>query len=153
MANPFPFVAGDVLTAAELNGIGEAWTSYTPTVTQGVGVTATIQECRFTQINKIVFIKGHLTLTSAGTAGSSIRLTYPSGLDPVNITGSFAPSAGAAGYYDASTTVQYNMTVQTTAATIRFFADGTGGSNFGQFPALTAANGDILTFFVCYEVA
>jgi hypothetical protein len=32
MANPFPFVSGDVLTAAELNGIGEK-TAYTPTFT------------------------------------------------------------------------------------------------------------------------
>ena len=32
MANPFPFVAGEVLTAADMNGIGE-WTSYTPVLT------------------------------------------------------------------------------------------------------------------------
>ncbi len=153
MANPFPFTAGQVLTAAQLNGIGEAWTSYTPTITQVATITKTIQECRFTQINKLVFIKGHITLTSAGTAGNSIAVTYPSGLSPTNVTGVFSPSAGAGGFYDASSAVQYNLTVQTAPTGFGFYADGTGGSYFGQFPAVTVANNDLLFFFLCYEVA
>ena len=153
MANPFPFSVGAVLTAAQMNSIGEAWTSYTPTIRQGVNVTKTIQECRYTQVNKLVFVKAHFQLTSAGTAGSVIEVSVPPGLAPFNVAGIFAPSCGAAGAYKTAGALQYNMTTQANSAYFTFYATSVGGSYFGQFPAFTIANGDYLFFYACYEVA
>ena len=152
MANPFPFVAGDVLTAAELNAIGEAWISYTPTLTAGVTVTNTVQYAKYTQVNKIVFVSVALACTSAGTAGSPIYITLP--ITAATGGGSFGNPIGAGGFYDASTTVQYNGTVtQNGTTSMWMFANGTGGSLFGQFPSITVASGDIVFFNAIYQAA
>jgi hypothetical protein len=152
MANPFPFVAGDVLTAAELNGIGEAWTSYTPTLTVGVNVTNTVQYAKYTQVNKLVFVSVSLSCTSAGTAANVINITLP--ITAATGGGSFGAPIGAGGFYDASTTVQYNGTVvQNGTTAMSMFANGTGGSLFGQFPSITVASGDIVFFNAIYQAA
>jgi hypothetical protein len=79
MANPFPFVAGSVLEAAQLNGIGEAWTSYTPTVTSSGGTITTVGavSAYYTQVNKIVFVYFSIEITTVGTATGQLRFTLP----------------------------------------------------------------------------
>ena len=58
MANPFPFSVGAVLTAAQMNSIGEAGIAYTPTWT-GTGGTPTLGNGTlsgvYQQVNKLVF--------------------------------------------------------------------------------------------------
>ena len=78
MANPFPFVSGSVLTAAELNGIGEA-VSFTPTFndfTLGNG-TATAS---YVLVNKLCFMTVKVTLgsTSSVTGSPSVNLPFTS---------------------------------------------------------------------------
>ena len=154
MATPFPFVASAVLTAAQLNSIGEAWVSYTPTVTQGVGVTATVTTARWTLVNKIVFVQVTLSLTSAGTAGIPLAISAPVAAKAASFSGAFAGSVGAGGFYDANTSQQYNFTVQMfSSLEFRFYANGTGGSLFGQYPAVGIANGDYVFFQATYEAA
>ena len=77
MATPFPFTAGQVLTAAELNGIGETWTSYTPTVTSSGGTITTVGavSAAYTQVNKIVFVYVSIVITTVGTASGQLQLT------------------------------------------------------------------------------
>jgi pectate lyase len=79
MATPFPFTAGQVLTAAELNGIGETWTSYTPTVTSSGGTITTVGavSAAYTQVNKIVFVYVSIVITTVGTASGQLRFTLP----------------------------------------------------------------------------
>ena len=152
MANPFPFVAGDVLTAAELNAIGEAWTSYTPTLTAGVTVTNTVQYAKYAQVNKIVFVSVSLACTSAGTASNTITMTLP--ITAATGGGTFGNVLGAGGFYDTSTTVQYNGTVvQNGTTAMSMFANASGGSLFGQFPAITVASGDIIFLNAIYQAA
>jgi hypothetical protein len=152
MANPFPFVAGDVLTAAELNAIGEAWISYTPAITQGVAITKTIDYAKYTQVNKIVVVSVALNCTSGGTASSVINITLP--VASVATSGAFGLTIGAGGVYDLSTTQQYNLTTQLSGTTIAsFYGNGSGGSLFGQFPAVTIASGDRVFFNAIYEAA
>ena len=53
MANPFRFDSGDVLTAANLNAIGD-WTAWTPTwtnLTIGNGTVTAV----YAEVNEIVF--------------------------------------------------------------------------------------------------
>lgn len=69
MANPFPFVAGSVLTAAELNGIGEAAVSFTPTFssyTRGNGTSVAY----YMRVNKLVYVYCEETLGSTSSMGT-----------------------------------------------------------------------------------
>jgi len=154
MATPFPFVAGNTLTAAELNSIGEAWTSYTPTITQGVTVTNTIQYAKYTIVNKIVFVSVALKCTSAGTAGSVINISLP--VTAATGGGDFGTPIGAGGFFDLSALAQYSGTVAQNGTTqMWMFADigSGGGSLFGQFPGVTCANGDCVFFQAVYQAA
>jgi uncharacterized protein (DUF697 family) len=82
MANPFPFSVGAVLTADQMNGIGESMTAYTPTWT-GTGGTPTLGNGTltglFTQVNKLVFFRFRLTWgsTTSATGVTEWRFTLP----------------------------------------------------------------------------
>ena len=75
MANPFPFSSGDVLTAADLNDIGE-WTSFTPSwsnLTVGNGTQTAV----YAQVNEVVVVSFSLTLGSTSSIGSGPRFSLP----------------------------------------------------------------------------
>ena len=154
MPNPFPFVAGDVLTAAELNGIGEAWTSYTPVIKGGATtVTATIQYAKYAQVNKIVFVRVEATVTSAGAVNGTIICTLP--INPVNANtslstgGSFAILDAGSAFYAGAAIVNTGVTIGEVRGTAYNSTDFMGTSA----PAMTLANNDRISFSVCYEVA
>lgn len=78
MASPFPFTSGQVLTAAQMNSIGEAGIAYTPTVTAGSGTFTTVSATgSYVRVNKLVFVKFIVTITNNGTAGSSVGVSLP----------------------------------------------------------------------------
>jgi hypothetical protein len=152
MANPFPFVAGDVLTAAELNGIGEAWTSYTPVIKGGATtVTATIQYAKWAQVNKIVWVQVRATVTSAGAANGIINVTLPTGL--AVLTPSNQRNIGSFMIEDTGVGFFSGVAVSTNGTSIQAFGTNVGDFMGGQSPAMTLANNDIIGFSVCYEVA
>lgn len=76
MANPFPFTAGQVLTAAQLNGIGEAGVAYTPTWTN-LTVGNAVQDFKYVQINKLVYVRGSIVLGTTSSVGTAPRFTFP----------------------------------------------------------------------------
>lgn len=81
MANPFPFVANTVLTAAQLNGIGEAFTSFTPawtaTTTNPAIGNGTLTGA-YTQVNKLVYAQYTLIIGSTTTFGlGDYRFSFP----------------------------------------------------------------------------
>ena len=116
------FVAGQVLTAAELNGIGES-TAYTPTFTNITVGNGTL-DFKYVQIQKLVFVKGTLTFGSTTSISGNPNMTLPvtsatyPGLTPLGMTRIF--DSGAAAYYGL---MQY---VSTTDVGIRLF--GTSGT-------------------------
>lgn len=149
MANPFPFTAGQVLTAAQLNGIGEAWTSYTPTITQGAAITKTITYAKWARVNKIVVVEANIALTSAGTASNALTLTLP--IAPA--TSGIFSMIGSAMFYKASTTLPYILAAVYDSGSLKFWHETAGGNFFGAVPAVTVANGDNISFQLIYEVA
>ena len=151
MASPFPFVAGNTLTAAQLNSIGEAWTSYTPTVSQGVAVTCTVSYAKWAQVNKIVIVQANLVLTSAGTGGSVIAVSLPNTPSRDSV---FA-LVGSAMFLDESASKVYNLLPVTTGSprNLSFWDVAANGNFFGATPNVAAANTDKLNFAVAYEVA
>jgi len=77
MASPFPFTSGQVLTAAQLNGIGET-TTYTPTiaVTGGSGYTFTLNQGYYAQVNDLYVLWFDFSVT-AGSGGAEFTVTLP----------------------------------------------------------------------------
>lgn len=152
MPTPFPFTAGQVLTAAQMNSIGEAWTSYTPVIKGGATtVTATIQYAKWAQVNKIVWVQVRATVTSAGAANGIINVTLPSGLavlTPSNqrIIGSFMLEDVGVGFFSG-------VAVSTNGTSVQAFGTNVGDFMGGQSPAMTLANNDVIAFSVAYEVA
>jgi hypothetical protein len=75
MANPFPFVANTVLTAAQLNGIGE-YAAFTPSFTNftlGNG-TATF---RFGRVQEFVHVIGRIVLGSTSSVTGNMIIAPP----------------------------------------------------------------------------
>jgi hypothetical protein len=76
MANPFPFVSGNTLTAAELNGIGER-VAFTPTWTGGLTVGNGTQTFNYVRVQNLVFISGKFTLGSTSAVTGNISFSTP----------------------------------------------------------------------------
>ena len=89
MANPFPFVAASILTAAELNGIGE-YTAYTPTFTNLTVGNGTVS-FRYGRVNKFIHVIGRVTFGSTTSITGSVTATLPvtasyDGLQTIGLT-------------------------------------------------------------------
>jgi hypothetical protein len=130
MANPFPFVAGSVLTAAELNGIGEAAVSFTPTFTnytRGNGTSIAY----YMRVNKLVYVYVKETLGSTQMARARID--------------------------DTGAQVYWGTTFSGTS-TVILFADNSSGTyttfaNTSATVPMTWASTDAFQFAFVYEVA
>ena len=84
MANPFPFVAGAVLTAAEMNGIGETDT-YTPTWTN-LTVGNGTQTWKYTRVNNNILVLGSLVFGSTTSVTGVINHNFPIAADTTGST-------------------------------------------------------------------
>ena len=76
MANPFPFVAGAVLTAAQLNGIGETATAYTPTLTNLTLGNGTMN-AKYVRVNKLILGQISIVFGSTTVMGTAPTLSLP----------------------------------------------------------------------------
>lgn len=124
------------------------WVAWTPTVTQGVSVTATVSYARCILSNNTVTLTTLLTATSAGTAGTAIVV---SGL-PYSIANTSAFSAiGSGVIVDAGVAVYAGIAVAAGANDIRVIYPG---SNYiGVIPNFALANTDVISIAATYEVA
>jgi hypothetical protein len=78
MATPFPFSSGQILTAAQMNSIGEAAIAYTPTVTAGSGSFTTVSATgNYIRVNKFMLLRFVVTITNNGTANGSVNISVP----------------------------------------------------------------------------
>jgi len=157
MATFGSFVAGQVLTAAELNGAG-TWSDYTPSWTQSATITKTVNWARYSQFNKIVLGSVKMTATSAGTANNKILIGLPVTASSNNLV------IGTALVMDESTAndAWYSWTaVYETSSTMSFTTnDGSGmasGLRMGQsgtnWLPETIASGDVIYIQFMYEAA
>lgn len=90
-ATPKTWVAGDVLTAAQLNAelrdallgafpLGPpdtAWTAYTPTLVQSAAVTKTVTYAKYQRIGRLIIAQVVLVCTGAGTAANQVLIGLP----------------------------------------------------------------------------
>lgn len=155
MANPFPFVASTVLEAAQLNGIGEAWTSYTPVIKGGATtVTATINYAKYQQINKLCYVQVSAQVTSTGAANGGINISLP--IAPLYQSvflarGNFLIDDTGVGLYSGAAVItsSYGQANAVSGIGAGPAPDVMGANS----PAITLVNGDRVGFSVIYEVA
>lgn len=139
--------SGAVLPAATLQSIGAAWVDYTPTLTQGVAVTKTINSARYCQFQKTVLVTVKMTATGAGTGGQFVLIGLPLAARTGNAT-----VTGTVGIYDASTNIWYTTMAQLNTTTDVYMFYQTGNA-FGSVPAVTLAVNDQIHCSFMYEVA
>ena len=148
--------AGDVnllrLNASDKLEFGLTWTDWTPTVTQGVSVAATVDWARYCLIGKLALVQVHLSITGSGTATSPIGIDgQPAALYSAR-TGTYARIGGAF-VLDASPVAHYEGSVMAPATTTwRIISHGSTGWH-GTSPAQTLASGDVISFVAAFEVA
>jgi hypothetical protein len=153
MANPFPFTAGQVLTAAQMNGIGETDT-YTPTWTN-VTVGNGTQTFSFTRVQDLVLVRGTLVFGSTTSISSNPNITLP--VTARTQTAGFALN-GITKFLDTGTAAYYGFVTEltTTTAGIRIFTtSGTllaAGAISSTAPFTWTTNDEINLQFV-YQAA
>jgi len=154
MANPFPFVASTVLTASQLNGIGEATASYTPTST-GITIGNGSLTGTFTRVNKLVYgsVKFALGTTSA------ITTTVTFSLPVTAATNSAALLIGNGYYYDNSSFETYlGVSFRSNSTTLTPFVSAAGSAYLvrsivnATVPVVYGA-GDEMVYQFMYEAA
>jgi len=102
MANPFPFSAGDVLTAAELNQIGDG-IAFTPTWTNGVTVGNGTITAHYVEINDFISYSINFQLGSTSAISDDVRLEHP-----IQSNNTYQAPATCRGFaFDASAGIYY----------------------------------------------
>jgi len=152
MANPFPFTAGQVLTAAQMNGIGEAGTTFTPTwtgYTRGNGTTVAY----YVRVNKMVYVYVEETLGSTSSMGSAPTMTLP-----ITAARLQAVSPSRNRIDDTGANVYWGTTVPISTTQVVVYADLVSGT-YTAFAGITAtvpmtwANTDKFAIAFVYEAA
>jgi hypothetical protein len=161
MANPFPFTSGQVLTAAQMNSIGEAWTSFTPvwtsTGTQPAIGNGTLVG-KFCRINKLVI--GSIALISGSTTNfgtGSYLFNFPvTAASPIFAFGIML-SEGV--YYDSNVGAGYKLSASFNAGSTANFRIQvyTNASQtyqlLGATSPVTFVSPDEIIINFCYEAA
>lgn len=163
MATFGTFVAGQVLTAAELNTAG-SWSTYTPTWTQSATITKTTNWARYTQLGKWVQGSIKMTASSAGTANNKILVGLPVNASTNNfILGQYLwKFSGGEIYwtmeclYESSTTMAFKP-LGDAGSNPQRSNDKRFGENFTvgntSVTGITVASGDIIWIQFAYEAA
>lgn len=157
--SPRTWTAGEYPTAAQFNQdirdnenaivplAPDAWTSYTPTLTQSGAVTKTVDYSRYTKIGRLVTFAFALTVTGSGTAANNVTVSLP-----FTAAGSVGTHAGVMLVYDSSTTTRYNGNAElnsTTTCALSYNQAST--SLWGTLPNIALAVGDIIRGTITYE--
>ena len=145
-----------MLTSADVNtflaGEGGAWQSWSPVVTQGVGVSVTNTRSRFARYSRTIHYVLSLAVTSAGTSGSQVTVSVP-------VTAAASDLICGSGYITDTGFGNYqgNATLLTTTTiglvpTWLFNASGVIGQAAGG-GAFALASGDFIYIAGTYEAA
>lgn len=153
MTNPFPFSANAILTAAELNAIGEAET-WTPTFHSGVTVGNGTLVAYYQQINDLLAYSFSFTLGSTSAITGNVRVSVPvAGQDLTEV----ALGSQCTYYDDSAGRTYYGQGQKYATSSFRpyvYKADLTYvfGGALGASDPFTWTTGDIMTVGGVYRV-
>ena len=149
MASPFPFSSGQVLTAAQLNSIGE-YSDYTPSFTN---ISFSSYTARYAIVNEMmhVWFSGVLDATVSGT----VEISAPVATQP---TSTHTLMSGVCFALDDNTSLSYYGVVRTVTADEFTFisttdAVGVSTNTWDAAAPFTWASGDLLSFNVVVEAS
>jgi hypothetical protein len=153
MATPFPFTAGNVLTAAQMNSIGES-VSFTPTLSN-LTIGNGTRTGTYVLINKTVYFQVKVTFGSTTTLTGNCDLTLPlaptgvSTFDAINATCNFVKNSPTAIYLGFTIIV---------GATIRLLCIQTNGAlavqaDIGATVPFTWGANDVISVAGNYQIA
>lgn len=137
---------GALYIGSVATNIAGQWTNFSPTLTQGVGVTYT-GYCRYQKIGRTVHLIGNLSITSSGTSGSIIILTLP-----FTSAHSGTYQAAGVGYVYANSTNTFCVALLRSTTTFSFGV-GEYGGEVGGNPVRQFLSGDQVKFQITYEAA
>lgn len=149
------FNTGDALSAANMNSIGAAWVTYTPTLsgwTQGNGTFS----AAYQQINKLIVYRGTFTGGTTTTASSFFDISFPVASNGYYDT--YKQPLISANYYDTSAGTNYTLQGLWISTTIRLAAINTASTfatvtNMGGTAPVTYGTGDFISWTICYEAS
>jgi len=146
--------AGQVLTAANMNSIGAAAETYTPTWTAATANptlnNGTLSGMYF-RINKLVFVQIFLVFGSTTTTGTGVyRWALPvTAKSPINAN----LSIGSGRYYDSSTATAYLANVLFNAGATTYVSMYIPSQFLSSTGPVVPANGDEYHLNFWYEAA
>ena len=158
MATPFPFVSTSILTADELNQIGENQTDWTPSFAAGVTVGNGSVSGNYQQVNELIVVQGSFVLGSTSAITGEVRVDLP-----VNAVNTFELSnstfvqildTSASRYFRGSGRAQ-----NATEVRLRVLIAETGSSDYVYAKAFSSsipmswASGDRLEWLSIYRTA
>ena len=126
------------------------WMNWTPTLTQGVAVTITVNYARYVIIGQTVVMMIRISCTSAGTAGNFISIGGQAAIiQPANASGVTVIGSGIIN--DDSAGTNYQGALIAFGATDWRFIINLATNYFGINPAVTLASPDAISFVASYE--
>lgn len=146
--------SGTITQTMLASSIVGAWTTFTPTMTQSASLTVTVTYAAYLLIGKLAVVQMRLAITSAGTASNNILVgSIPAAIAPKRTDASAISVAGTFLYFDASAPLIYQGGAAFNASTTLTLLTTGVANAFGLTPAVTAANGDLVSLALAYEVA
>lgn len=128
----------------------DSWQDWTPTVTQSVSVTATVDYARYAVLVNTAIVQVKLTITGSGTAGQIIAIGgQPSPIQHGN-TNSLQSVIGSGIILDSGN-VYYQGAVVSRGPTIWSFIVSGNGNLVGAAPNFGLAANDVISFQCTYE--
>jgi len=137
---------GDGTVNAGIN-VG-AWTAFVPTLNQGSAVAATVNVAHYLKQGRRAEIFIQLTATAAGTAGQSIIVSaLPAAILPLTNNTAVVTGLG----YVSGAPARIGALLAFTSGQLEILVDNAG--IMGVNPAVTLANGSIVTMWGSWETA
>lgn len=161
-SSPRTWVAGEIVTAAQMNqdvrdnqlaafplGV-DAWTAFTPTLTQSATVSKNVIYARYQRIGRLIVANCRLVCSSSGTASNGITIGLP-----VAAVHSALTPVGIGWVVDISANRNYSgVALLNSASTCQVSANNDpdvlgGGTSTTMTAALVST--DVVGYSICYE--
>jgi hypothetical protein len=160
MANPFPFSVGAVLTAAQMNGIGE-FTNYTPvltaTTTNPTLGTGSSQNGSYARIQNLIIARFFIRFGTAGVNAGSGNYKVSLPVTAAETNSFFENTVGQTAFYDNSAFASFyaNVWINDTSNITLTFQNAFNGAlaNLTAAAPVIPAASDAFSGLIIYRAA